>query len=282
MAATNSGIAVAAISSMTNVPGRVADLHKSVSDEMGKFQKEGESIAAQMQKFTRVMSAALRDSAEATKRLAEEKAAQEKAEAERLATEKVEAEKQAKIQADMTEIENARKACMELVQRHRFAQALDMIEQSAKRLQTPEGKAKGRQTVKAYNLLVELKAAIIEGVKAEVKTNPDTGYRFGWMGAKDILGADESKIVTRDGQYTWESVPAAQMMRFIKYFIEKGDMSRYEQAQYLFAVAFYIHEALGSNEKAREQESKYLKDALHLSSSVSDIAKAVLPDVEVN
>lgn len=282
MAATNSAIATTAISSITHIPGHVADLHKSVSDDMGKIQKGGESIASQMQKYTRAMSAAQRDSADAAKRLAEEKAAQEKAEAERLAAEKVEAEKQAKIQADMTEIENARKAGTEMVQQHRFAQALDLIEQSAKRLQTPEGKAKGRQMVKAYKLLVDLKAAIVEGIKAEVKTNPDTGYRFGWMGTKDILGADDLKIVTRDGPFTWESVPAAQMMRFIKYFIEKGDMSRYAQAQHLFAVALYIHEAFGGNEKAQLQGAKYLKDAIHLSSSISDMAKAVLPDMASN
>ena len=282
MTATNSGMAMAALTSVTNVPGRVVTLHKSVSDEMAKIQKGGESIAPSLRKFTKAMASASEESAAAAKRTAAEKAAQEKLEAERLAAEKVEAEKQAKIQADMTEIETSRKKCVELVQQHKFAQAFDIIEQSAKKLQTPEGKVKGKQTVKAYKLLVDLKTAIIEGIKAEVKANPDTGYRFGWMGSKDIIGADEDKVVTRDAQYPWDTVPAAQMMRFIKYYIEKGDMNPHEQAQYLFAAAFFIHEAFGGNEKAKAQVSKYLKDATHASSSLEEVVKAVLPDVALN
>jgi hypothetical protein len=249
---------------------------------MAKIQKGAESLAPLLQKFKKVVAAAILDSADAMKKTAAEKAAQAKLEAERLATEKQEAEKQAKIQADMTEIETGRKACVELVQQHKFAQALDNMEQVAKRLQTPEGKAKGKQTIKAYKMLVELKSTIIEGVKASVKAKPDTGYEFGWMGTKDILGADETKILTRGAQYTWETVPVAQMMRFIKFYIEAGDMGRLEQSQHYFAVAFYLHEAYGSNEKAKPQVTKYLKDAIHGSSSLAELANGVMPDALAN
>lgn len=282
LTATNSEVAKAALSSMTNIPGRVSDLHKSVSDEMAKIQKGGEALTLLIQKFKRVLAAAILESENASKRSAAEKDAQVKLEAERLAAEKLAAEKQAKIQADMTEIETSRKACVELVQQHKFAQALDNMEQAAKRLQTPEGKARGKHNVKAYKMLVELKTVIIEGVKASIKANPETGYRFGWLGTKDILGADEAKVMTRDGQYTWETVPVAQMMRFIKYYIEGGDMGRLAQAQHFFAVAFYLHEAFGSNEKARPQVVKYLKDAIHGSPSLEELANAVMPDALAN
>ncbi len=282
VSATNSTIAMAALHSITNIPVRLSDLHKSVADEMTKIQKGGEALGSQLQKFQRVINAVMKDSAETARKNAEEKAAQEKLEAERLAAEKLESEKQAKIQADMSELSASRKSCVEYVQQHRFAQALDVMEQAAKRMQTPEGKAKGKHTVKAYKMMVDLKAAIIEGVKADVKANPETGYRFGWLGSRDIIGIDETKVVTRDGQFAWEAVPAAQMMRFIKYYIEKGDMNRREQAQLFFAVAFYIHEAFGGNEKAVAQVVKYLKDAIHGSPSLDETAKLVLPDVALN
>lgn len=280
--ATNSAIATTAISALTNIPGRVSDLHKSVADEMARIQKDGEAIEPLIRKFSKVTAEALKASAEAAEQAAREKAAREKAEAERLAAEKREAEKQAKIQADMTELDSSRKACVELLQQHKFAQAAEIIEQSARKMATPEGKAKGRQMVKAYKLLVDLKATIIAGIKAEVKAHPDTGYRFGWLGTKDILNADEVKVVTRDAQYTWETVPVAQMMRFIKYFVESGNMSRRDQAYHFFAVALYIHESYSSNEKAMAQAAKFLKDALNGSASLEETAKAVLPDMAAN
>jgi len=282
LTATNYDVAKAALSAMTNIPGRVSDLHKSVSDEMAKIQKGGEALVPLIQKFKKVLAAAILESEDVSRRTVAEKDAQAKLEAERLAAEKLEAEKQAKVQADMTEIETSRKACVEFVQQHKFAQALDNMEQAAKRLQTPEGKARGKHLVKAYKMLVELKVAIIEGVQASVKASPETGYRFGWLGAKDILGADEAKVMTRDAQYTWETVPVAQMMRFIKFYIEGGDMGRLAQAQHYFAVAFYLHEAFGSNEKARPQVVKYLKDAIHGSPSLEELANAVMPDALAN
>lgn len=280
--ATNPAIALTALSTLTNIPGRVSDLHKSVSDEMNKIQKDGEAMASLIPRFSRVMAAAIQTAAETAEKAAREKVLQEKQEAERLAAEKREAEKQEKIQADMAELDGGRRGCVELVQQHKFAQAFEIIEQTARQVKTPEGKAKAKQMVKAYRLLAELKVAIIDGIKAEVKANPETGYRFGWLGAKDILNADEYKVVTRDAQYTWEMVPAAQMMRFIKYYIEPGGMGRIQQAEHFFAVALYIHESYSTNEKAMVQAAKFLKDAINGSSGLEDTAKAVLPGMTGN
>jgi hypothetical protein len=279
---TNSATALVAITSLTNIPDRVANLHKSVADEMAKIQKGGDAMASRLARLSKEIQAANRAAVDLAEQTAREKAAQEKLEAERLAAEQFEAAKQAKIQADMTALADARKACIELVQQHRFVQALAPIEQAVKQLQTPEGKAKGRHMVKAYKMMADMKAVIIEGVKAEVKANPENGYRFGWMGSKDILGADDTKVTTRDAQYPWESVPPAQMMRFIKYFLEKGDMNRHDQAQHFFAVAFYLNESFEGNEKAGAQASKYLKDAVRVSPRLGEMAKAVLPGLSID
>jgi hypothetical protein len=280
--ATNTEMALAAVAAITNIQGQVTDLHKSVSDEMAKIKQGGETVDKLMAKFLRAMKEGARAAAEAAEKEARERAAEAKLEAERQAAAKIEADKKAKIQADMTELEMARKSCRELVQQHNFAPALSIIEQSNKKVQTPEGKAVGKHTVKAYKMLVDLKVAIIKGVKADVKANPETGYRFGWMGSKDILKADDTKIVTRDAQYTWEGVPAAQMMRFVKYYIEKGDFTRREDAEHFLAVALYIYEATSGAEKARPQVVKYLKDSIQKSASIEETIKAVFPDVPLN
>ncbi len=282
VSATNSEMALAAIAAITNIPGLVSDLHKSVSDEMAKIKKGGETVDNLMDKFSRALKAGARAAAEAAEKEAKARAAEAKLEAERAAEARVEAEKKAKIQADMTDIETSRKSCRELVQQHNFAAALGSVEQANKRVQTPEGKAVGKQTVKAYKMMVAMKSAIIEGVKADVKANPETGYRFGWMGSKDILKVDETKIVTRDAQYTWEGVPAAQMMRFVKYYIEKGDFTRREEAEHFLAVALYIHEVTSGAEKARPQVVKYLKDSIQKSASIEETVKAVFPDIPLN
>ncbi|MEI6564754.1 MAG: serine/threonine-protein kinase [bacterium] len=275
--ATNSVKATAELAAITNIPARVVDLHKSVADEMDKVRKGADAIDPMRQKLVKAIKAAMA----AAELAAQEKAAQEKADADRRAAEKAEAEKQAKIQEEIKGFESSRKACSGMIQQHHFKQALEGVEQAARGLHTPEGKTAGRQAIKAYKLLVDLKTAIIDGVKADVKANPDRGFQFGWLESKDILGVDESKVTIRGGEYTWDAVPATQMMRFIKHYIDNGDLTRREQADHFFAVALYIHEAFEGNEKAKPQMARYLKDAIHGNSSLADLAKAILPDVDI-
>jgi hypothetical protein len=46
-------------------------------------------------------------------------------------------------------------------------------------------------------------------------------------------------------------------------------------------VALYIYEATGRNEKHRAQAAKYLNEAVRFHSSIEDLAKTVLPDLEL-
>jgi serine/threonine protein kinase len=262
---------------LTNVPVRCSELVQSISEGTDKARKAVDRFEILKKKLERELVAGRA----AAERAALEKAEADKIEAERLAKEQVEAAKKAGIQAELDLIDATRKEAGLLIQQHLFKEAQVKIEQCVKSLKTDEGKAAGKQAVKAYQFLAELKTLIIEGVKADVASNPGSGYAFGWLGAKDILGADAEKIMIRGGQVPWITLPPAQMMRFVQRYVENGDLTKREKAQYYFAVALYIYEATGRNEKHRAQAAKYLNEAVRFHSSIEDLAKTVLPDLEL-
>lgn len=262
---------------LTNVPARSAEVIQSISAGTDKARKAVDDLVLYRKKLERELAA----KKVADEQAAIEKAAADKAEAERLAKEKEEAEKRARIQAELDQIDAARKETQSLIQQHQFKEALIQVEQCVKGLKTEDGKAAGKQTVKAYQSLVDLKTLIIAGVQADVKANPDSGYAFGWLGVKDILGADAEKITIRGAKIPWPQVPPQQIMRFVQRYVENGDLTKREKALSNLAVALYIHEATGRNEKHRVQVARYLGEAVRGHTSVEEIAKVVLPDVEI-
>jgi len=262
---------------MTNVPVRCAEVIQSVSKGTDKVRKTVDRIEALGKKLESKMAAAKA----VADRAAREKEEAAKVEAERLAKERAEAAEKAEIQAEIVQIDTIRKENEFMIQQHLFKEAQAKIEQGVKGLKTDEGKAAGKQTIKAYQFLTDLKTLIIDGIQADVKSNPDSGYAFGWLGSKDILGADTEKVIIRGGQVPWNTLPPAQMMRFVQRYVEGGDLTKREKAQCYFAVALYIYEATGRNEKHRAQAAKYLNEAVRFHPSVEDLAKAILPDLEL-
>ena len=274
---SNSVAVHAKLMTLTNVPVRCSELIQSVSEGTDKARKAVDRFDILKKKFDRELVAVKA----AADRAALEKAEADKAEAARLAKEQAEAQIKAGIQAELDLVDAIRKESGFLIQQHLFKEAKAKIEQGVKGLKTEEGKAAGKQAVKAYQFLAELKTLIIDGIQADVKSNPGSGYAFGWLGSKDILGADMEKVTIRGGQVPWITLPPAQMMRFVQRYVEAGDLTKREKAQYYFAVALYIYEATGRNEKHRAQAAKYLNEAVRFHTSMEDLAKAILPDLEL-
>jgi serine/threonine protein kinase len=262
---------------LTNVPARCSELVQSISEGTDKARKAVDRFDILKKKLDRDRVA----NQAAAERAALEKAEADKVEAERRAKEQAEAEKKAGIQTELDLVDATRKESGSLIQQHLFREAQVKIEQCVKGLKTDEGKAAGKQAVKAYQFLTELKTLIIEGIKADVTSNPGSGYAFGWLGSKDILGADPEKIIIRGGQVPWITLPPAQMMRFVQRYVENGDLTKREKGQYYFAVALYIYEATGRNEKHYAQAAKYLNEAVRFHSSIEALAKSVLPGLEL-
>ncbi len=262
---------------LTNVPARCSVLVQSISEGTDKARKAVDRFDVLKKKLDRERIA----NQTAAERAAFEKAEADKVEAERRAKEQAAEAIKAGIQAELGLIDATRKENGFLIQQHLFKEAQAKIEQCVKSLKTDEGKAAGKQAVKAYQFLTELKTLIIEGVKADVASNPGSGYAFGWLDAKDVLGADAEKIIIRGGQVPWIALPPAQMMRFVQRYVENGDLTKREKAQYYFAVALYIYEATGRNEKHYAQAAKYLNEAVRFHSSIEALAKSVLPGLEL-
>ncbi len=276
LATTNAARAHSHLMLITNVQARSSDVLIPISDAGQSVAKSVAGLETLRKKFETAVKAAKL----AADQAAIEKAAADKAAAEKAAAEKAAAEKAAKIQEELTLIAESRKSCAALVQQHQFKQALDTVTQAVKGLQTDEGKAMGKQVVKAYGYMVELKTAIIDGVKADVKANPGNGFQFGWLGSKDVLGITEEKVIIRGGEISWNEVPPKQMLRFVQRYVENGDLTRVEIVQHNFAMAMYINEATSGAEKSRGQSAKYLSEAVRGNARYEELAKAVLPDVE--
>ena len=278
---TNSTLAGLRWAAVTNVPERMAELQKSLAEGESKSRKAAETLGVLKQKLDK----ALRVSVAAAEKAAAEKAAAEKAAAEKAAAEKAAAELAAKIAAELKQIEESRKTNVAMVQQHQFKPFVEALDQIIKGFKTPEGKAAGKQTLKAYQALVEMKTLFIEGVKTEVKADPEKGYSFGWQKRTDILGANEESLVIREGQgqgrVLWTAVPVQQILAFFQHYVENGDLIIREKAQYEFALALYIYDAMGDNEKARAQVVKHLSSAIHGNPNLEGLAKSVMPDVEV-
>ncbi len=262
---------------VTNVPVRTAELQMALMADEARTRKSMEAVTALKQKFDKAIQGVQAAAAKA----AEEKVAEGKVAAAKAAEEQVAAEKAARIQAEINLIGETRKANIGMVQQHQFKSAAESLELVAKGLKTDEGKVAGKQAVKAYQMLVELKALFVAGVKAEVRADPDKGYSFGWLKKLDILGADDEKIVLRGGQKVlWSAVPPRQIIIFFQHYVENGDLSRHEKSQYDFAMALYIYDTMSGVETARSQVVKYLSEAVRSNSTLDDTAKAVMPDVD--
>jgi len=268
---TNSTAAGLRWAAVTNVPERLAELQTLLVEGDSKSRKAGETLGGLKEKLDRALQASL--------------AAAEKAAAEKAAAEQAAAEQAAKIQAELKQIEESRKTNVSLAQQHQFKPMVEALEQVIKGLKTTEGKAAGKATLKAYQTLVELKTLFIEGVKAEVKANPDRGYSFGWQKRTDILGANEECLEIREGsgqgRVLWSVVPLQQILAFYQHYVENGDLTSREKAQYEFALALYIYDTMSGNEKARPQVVKHLANAIRGNSSLETLAKAVMPDVDI-
>lgn len=261
---------------ITNVVARSTEVVTPLSEKTDQARKALDSLADLKVKFEKALKAAQDVAAQA----ALERAAAEKAAAEQRAAEQAAAAKEASIKGEIEAVATGRKALGTLVQQHQFAEAAASIEQVVKTLQTEEGKAAGRLAVKAYGMLVDLKATILEGIKEDVKNNPDGGYQFGWLGKRDILGADDTKIAYRGGEAAWSAVPPQQMMRFIQRYVETAPMSKRMKARHNFAIALYITDSTGGNEKFRPAAAKYLTEAIRADSELEDLAKTLMPEVK--
>lgn len=258
----------------TNARPRLAELAGQVQARSEAAAKAAETLVALEQEAGRLVADAHAQAA----RTAEEREAQAKAEGERRAAEKAAAEKAARIEQELKTLADARKANAMLVMQNQFKQAEAAIAATVKEFKTEEGRTAAKAVQQGYALLVELKAVILGEIAKAARADPANGLRFGWMGTKDVLSADEDAVRVRGGDYKWEAVPPAQMLRFIQRQALGGDWTAREAARFQLGAGFYVYEATAGGEAGRERAAKFVGEALRGNESLAPLAKALMPE----
>ncbi len=278
LASTNAAQVEQTLTALTNIPSQALTLIQTWKTEAEKAETALKNLLALK---SRIASAA------AAQASIMEREAKERAEAERLAREEAAAQQEAaekdrQVQAEIGLIQELRKTNGPLIQQNQFKQASDSLAAISGSLKTDAGKAALKLTAERYQLLIGLKAFIIQAVNTEVKANPATGYKFGWLSSKDILAADDEKITVRGGSIPWAQTPPAQMLRFIRHYLSDPDLARRETALQSLAAAVYTFEAGVGSESARKMAMDFTEEALRASPSMGSQIKALFPDSGVS
>jgi hypothetical protein len=274
LAATNSTQAEQTLGALTNIPPQALAVVQSLKTEADRAEtalkellalKKRVAVAAAEQEAAAEQAA--KDRAETDRKAREEAAAQREA-----------AEKERQSAAEIQLVQDLRKTNSPLIQQNQFKQAAEALYAMEKGLKTEAGKEAWKLTSERYRMLAAMKTFIIEGVAAEVKANPATGYRFGWLNTKDILAADEEKVTLRGGAIPWDQVPPAQMLRFIRHYVVQSNVPKREAARQNLAAAIYVFEAGNGSEPALKLASEFTGEALQASPSIDSQVKAFLPE----
>ncbi len=280
MAATNAAPAQAAVAGMTNQPALALQKVSALAETIAK----GEALFKSLQDLKKKVSTLATIQAEEEERRARE-------EAERLAREKAEEDKRRQSEelekqtvAELNLVDQTRKASAPLIVQNQVQQAVDAMKSVGDGLKTEAAKAAVKAAVERYRIIGELKGMVIAGVARDLKANPEGGFRFGWLvggiPSRDVLGADENKVVIRGGSATWAEVSPAQMLRFVTRYTAADGMSRREAGRYLLGAAAYVVEAGAGSENARKRAADLARDAVNADARLAEKVKALLPEIE--
>lgn len=273
--AVRSGDAEAAAGALTNVVPRTEELNRIMAVSIEKATAASKNLQELRKK---VAGAAADQQALAARR------AQDEAEAARRAQEAAAAERKAKEHAELVErelkqVDDARKANSTLVQQNQFKKAADALAAAVAGVSTEEGKKACKLAADRYKMLEDLKTFLIARIQAEAKANPE-GFKYGWLvnnvPSRDVLGADDAKVLIRGGAVPWDQVIPAQMIRFVKHYAADPNVDRREAAGQWLAGAIYAYEAGAGSERATRLASELKEEAGRLSSAIEEQAKRYL------
>ena len=192
-----------------------------------------------------------------------------KREAKRRQEEKARREREYKERV-VTEGQMARQVRSEtvaLIEKHQYSQALDSTRGQLADYRTKEGRADMQVLIDRYERLTRLKQFLIR----QLQTAP---MSFGWVQdgpPKDVVGADETGIKTRDKTTSWSDVKLPQLLKFIKFYCRNTSVKRSERAEQYLAAAILFQEC-GKADVANE----FRDEALVLASELNTDAERLL------
>lgn len=268
--------AQAAVEVVTNAAPRGEELNRIVTVTIDKAVAAGKSLQDLRKK---VAEAKVAQQADAARR------AQAEAEAAKRAQEAAEAERRAREHADLIDrelkqVQDARKANSTLVQQNQFKKAAEAFAAAVAVIGTEEGKKACKLAADRYKMMEDLKTFLVARIQAEVKASPD-GFKYGWLvnnvPSRDVLGADETKVLVRGGAVPWEQATPAQMVRFVKHYAADPEVDRREAARQSLAAGVYVLEAGAGSDRAARVAAELMDDAIRFSPAIEEQAKRYLP-----
>lgn len=279
---TNSAQAELALTTLTNLPDLFREKSVAMEADITRGAQALKALAAMSKK---VVGLAQEQAAE-RERLEKERLAEEQRQREEERKRQQAAENEKLGEAEISLIDVTRKANVPLVQQNQFKQALEAMESLEKDFKSDAGKAALKTAVERCRMMVDLKVFIIEGIRNDRKASPDSGFRFGWLvggvPSRDVLGADEDKVMVRGGAVPWAEVAPAQMMRFIKRYTAREGLPRREAGRQLLGAAAYVLEAGAGSEGAKKLAGDLVAEAVNADSRLKEKVRAILPEIVLN
>ncbi len=173
--------------------------------------------------------------AEAERRRREEEQRQREEEARREAEAERRRQLAQQAEAERERLAASREETEELIRRNEFQAALERVRELRLQLETDEVREAADLWMERLSLLPEMKDIIVAQLA-------QANYAWGWLGQRDIVGADDEFVHLPDRRISWNDVPARQMLRFINHYSESDALSALQRARLNFAAAAYCYE----------------------------------------
>jgi hypothetical protein len=279
---TNAVQAEGVLASITNYPDLVQAKTIALEAEASKGEQVLKALVAMKAKVVALARDQVAERSRTEKeRLAEE---QRRREEEQKRQQAVENEKVAA--GENVVIDETRKSNVKLVQQNHFKEAFEAMDGLGPGFKSEAGKAALKTAIERYRMMMDLKAFLIEGIRKDQKAAPDSGFRFGWLvngvPSRDVLGADEDKVMVRGGVVPWAEVSPAQMMRFIKHYTAMEGLPRREAGRQFLGAAVYVLEAGAGSEGAKKLAGDLVGEAVNAEPRLKEKVITVLPEIILN
>lgn len=277
--ATNSVQVESMLVTLTNLPALSQEKSAAVESEAAR----GEQLLKALVEMNKRIKAQAKEQAAEKERLEKEKAAAEKKQRDEEAKKRQAAANEKLAIAEIGLIDVTRKSNAALVQKNQFKEALEAMADLEKGFKSVGGKNALKTAVERLQMMVALKAFIVEGLRRDLKVHPDSGLRYGWLvngvPSRDVLGADDEKVMVRGGAVPWAEVSPAQMLRFIQLYTGADGLSRQEAGRQLLGAAAYVLEVGAGSEGAKKKATDLMEEAVKADSEVREKAKTILPEL---
>ncbi len=155
-----------------------------------------------------------------------------------------------------------------LILRNEFQAALERAREFHQQLETDEVREAAGIWVERLALLPELKDTIVAQLA-------QANFAWGWLGQRDIVGADDGFVHLSDRKISWNEVPPRQMLRFINHYSESEAMPAPQRARLNFAAAVYCYE-----NHALPLAQTYARRAVRMQGRLKEDVERILPRLE--